>query len=290
MNVSNLGVCFGPTLLRPEEETVASILDLKFYNIVVEILIDNYERIFFSEPEKMSPKPGQASTVNGPTVSSSNSQSIYSPPNNHLPTYVGSDETVNSGSANRPFINNGHPLRISPNYRSHNQPYTCVSIDKSKREPNFIISLILSFYLKTVTSYVEPPISSSMHSVHEPANGGYAMSRSDHISNRPPSQQRLKNYAASVTSQSETNLPNLRSYSPTSFRTYNRLGNYSFFKYVTQISYSFCSVSEANSTSSSNESLSSTSRENFVGITPKKSERSSVYMSYPKMYKSPGNV
>lgn len=45
MNVSNLGVCFGPTLLRPEEETVAAIMDIKFCNVVVEILIDNYEKV-----------------------------------------------------------------------------------------------------------------------------------------------------------------------------------------------------------------------------------------------------
>lgn len=51
MNVSNLSVCFGPTLLRPEEETVASIMDLKFYNVVVELLIDNYEKVFHSQPE-----------------------------------------------------------------------------------------------------------------------------------------------------------------------------------------------------------------------------------------------
>ncbi|XP_077291446.1 GTPase regulator associated with FAK isoform X2 [Arctopsyche grandis] len=51
MTVSNLSVCLGPTLLRPEEETVASIMDLKFYNVVVEILIDNYEKLFHSQPE-----------------------------------------------------------------------------------------------------------------------------------------------------------------------------------------------------------------------------------------------
>jgi len=45
MTVSNLGVCFGPTLLRPEEETVAAIMDIKFCNVVVEILIDNYEKV-----------------------------------------------------------------------------------------------------------------------------------------------------------------------------------------------------------------------------------------------------
>lgn len=51
MTVSNLGVCFGPTLLRPEEETVAAIMDIKFCNIVVEILIENYEKIFKTEPQ-----------------------------------------------------------------------------------------------------------------------------------------------------------------------------------------------------------------------------------------------
>lgn len=50
MTASNLSVVFGPTLLRPEEETVASIMDLKFYNIVVEILIDNCDRLFNEPP------------------------------------------------------------------------------------------------------------------------------------------------------------------------------------------------------------------------------------------------
>jgi len=45
MTVSNLGVCFGPTLLRPEEETVAAIMDIKFCNVVVEILIENHEKV-----------------------------------------------------------------------------------------------------------------------------------------------------------------------------------------------------------------------------------------------------
>ncbi|XP_030649318.1 LOW QUALITY PROTEIN: rho GTPase-activating protein 26-like [Chanos chanos] len=45
MTVANLGVVFGPTLLRPQEETVAAIMDIKFQNIVVEILIENHERV-----------------------------------------------------------------------------------------------------------------------------------------------------------------------------------------------------------------------------------------------------
>ena len=47
MTVSNLGVCFGPTLLRSEEETVAAIMDIKFANVVVEILIENWRHVIF---------------------------------------------------------------------------------------------------------------------------------------------------------------------------------------------------------------------------------------------------
>ncbi|KAG5284743.1 hypothetical protein AALO_G00029980 [Alosa alosa] len=50
MTVANLGVVFGPTLLRPQEETVAAIMDIKFQNIVVEILIENHEKIFRESP------------------------------------------------------------------------------------------------------------------------------------------------------------------------------------------------------------------------------------------------
>ena len=45
MNVSNIGVCFGPTLMRPEEETMATIMDIKFCNLIVEILIENYDKV-----------------------------------------------------------------------------------------------------------------------------------------------------------------------------------------------------------------------------------------------------
>lgn len=47
MTVANLGVVFGPTLLRPQEETVAAIMDIKFQNIVVEILIENHEKVIY---------------------------------------------------------------------------------------------------------------------------------------------------------------------------------------------------------------------------------------------------
>lgn len=51
MTVANLGVCFGPTLMRPEEESVAAIMDIKFCNIVIELLVNNYDMIFKEAPE-----------------------------------------------------------------------------------------------------------------------------------------------------------------------------------------------------------------------------------------------
>ena len=45
MNISNLGICFGPTLMRSPTESIASIMNLKFCNIVVEILIEYYEKV-----------------------------------------------------------------------------------------------------------------------------------------------------------------------------------------------------------------------------------------------------
>uniref|UniRef100_A0AAR2KTB8 Rho GTPase-activating protein 26 n=1 Tax=Pygocentrus nattereri TaxID=42514 RepID=A0AAR2KTB8_PYGNA len=59
MTVANLGVVFGPTLLRPQEETVAAIMDIKFQNIVVEILIENHDMIFKDTPTPGVGQPGQ---------------------------------------------------------------------------------------------------------------------------------------------------------------------------------------------------------------------------------------
>ena len=46
MKASNLGVVFGPTLMRPERESVASIVDIKYQNIVVETMISEFGNIF----------------------------------------------------------------------------------------------------------------------------------------------------------------------------------------------------------------------------------------------------
>ena len=45
MKASNLGVVFGPTLMRPERESVASIVDIKYQNIIVELMISEMEKV-----------------------------------------------------------------------------------------------------------------------------------------------------------------------------------------------------------------------------------------------------
>uniref|UniRef100_A0A669CZV2 Oligophrenin 1 n=1 Tax=Oreochromis niloticus TaxID=8128 RepID=A0A669CZV2_ORENI len=45
MTPSNMAVIFGPTLMRAKEETVAAMLDIKFQNIVVEILIEHCKKV-----------------------------------------------------------------------------------------------------------------------------------------------------------------------------------------------------------------------------------------------------
>ena len=45
MQASNLGVVFGPVLMRPEVETVAKINNLKYQNIIVEMMIDEKDKV-----------------------------------------------------------------------------------------------------------------------------------------------------------------------------------------------------------------------------------------------------
>ncbi|KAL3265971.1 hypothetical protein HHI36_010159 [Cryptolaemus montrouzieri] len=266
MTTSNLGVCFGPTLLRPEEETVASITDLKFYNVVVEVLIENHDRIFNTEPEKVSAddRRDQRSPVNSSnSVPYNNIQGPMSPSELLPSTYIGPDGTELVHSNNpRNFntndhLNNSHYLR---NQHMWKPSYTC-----------------------TVKAYYEPPAppgntSSSLYNVHETPNNGISnnMSRNEHlipINNHGVSNDRLHRYKhmvmSSVNSQSESSIPNLPSFSPTNLRSYSRLG--------------------PNSSSSSNESISSTSKEGNTSYTAVH-KKGTTYNAYPKSSRSPGNV
>lgn len=49
MQASNLGVVFGPTLMRSREETMAAIMNLKYQTIVVELMINEYDAVNIRE-------------------------------------------------------------------------------------------------------------------------------------------------------------------------------------------------------------------------------------------------
>uniref|UniRef100_A0A8C5B9X4 Rho GTPase activating protein 42a n=1 Tax=Gadus morhua TaxID=8049 RepID=A0A8C5B9X4_GADMO len=65
MTVSNLGMIFGPTLMRSQEETVAAMMNIKFQNIVVEIMIENRDKIFGEVPDPSVLLPPASSSSRG---------------------------------------------------------------------------------------------------------------------------------------------------------------------------------------------------------------------------------
>lgn len=65
MSNFNLAVVFGPTLLRTKEESIATILDIKFNNIVIYLLIENYDN-FFNTPPRYQPQKVNSHHVNNP--------------------------------------------------------------------------------------------------------------------------------------------------------------------------------------------------------------------------------
>ncbi|KAL8181311.1 UNVERIFIED_CONTAM: Oligophrenin-1 [Gekko kuhli] len=57
MTPSNMAVVFGPTLMRAQEDTVAAMMNIKFQNIVVEILIEHFDKICSGPPEDSAAPP-----------------------------------------------------------------------------------------------------------------------------------------------------------------------------------------------------------------------------------------
>ncbi|XP_035387608.1 rho GTPase-activating protein 10 isoform X1 [Electrophorus electricus] len=99
MTVANLGVVFGPTLMRPQEETVAAIMDLKFQNIVVEILIEHHEKIFGDAPSLSVLTPFSAHTRQSKKQSRTcRPLAVYNPQVLDIHTVSPSSEAVSSGA------------------------------------------------------------------------------------------------------------------------------------------------------------------------------------------------
>ena len=102
MTVSNLGVCFGPTLLRQEEETVAAIMDIKFANVVVEILISNWHTLLKTKPDtNPPPKPSHSKSQ---TVTPVKTSPTVKPPPYVPPPPPGSSVSPPAPSAAPPTL------------------------------------------------------------------------------------------------------------------------------------------------------------------------------------------
>ncbi|XP_053340685.1 oligophrenin-1 isoform X1 [Clarias gariepinus] len=114
MTPSNMGVIFGPTLLRAEEETVAAMLDIKFQNIVIEILIEDYKKIFSGPPEESSappvPPPRAAPRRRQPITISKRPPRLYS---SLLPPVFASQVQLN-GAAYNDSDSGGDATSVSP--------------------------------------------------------------------------------------------------------------------------------------------------------------------------------
>merc|ERR1719232_992405 len=102
MTVANLAVCFGPTLLRQEEETVAAIMDIKFANVVVEILIQNWHTLLKTKPDtNPPPKPSHSKSQ---TVTPVKTSPTVKPPPYVPPPPPGSSVSPPAPSAAPPTL------------------------------------------------------------------------------------------------------------------------------------------------------------------------------------------
>uniref|UniRef100_A0AAZ3QQD6 Rho GTPase-activating protein 26 n=1 Tax=Oncorhynchus tshawytscha TaxID=74940 RepID=A0AAZ3QQD6_ONCTS len=142
MTVANLGVVFGPTLLRPQEETVAAIMDIKFQNIVVEILIENHERIFNDMPVpgggpanlQLNLQPRRRSTESKAPSCSERPLTLF-----HTPTHSQKGRHNSLSSSHTPFLmfsvsqdrRHSNCLRFS----SHRGCCVCVSLSPASPSP-----------------------------------------------------------------------------------------------------------------------------------------------------------
>ncbi|XP_050071826.1 rho GTPase-activating protein Graf [Anopheles maculipalpis] len=164
MSVFNLGVVFGPTLLRAAEETVAAILDIKFNNVIIEILIENYDNIFKNIPSTLT------GIVAGDTyLSQSNKSPLF-----HRPDSRGSGVVENkAGGSGTAGGNHNYSKERTPHaIHTQTQPVVRVVAKSNYTEPIMSSSLqhipngIQSLYSKGTNHYptyeAKPTIISSI--------------------------------------------------------------------------------------------------------------------------------
>lgn len=159
MSVHNLGVVFGPTLLRAVEETLAAILDIKFNNVVIEILIENYDQIFKTAPGKPSAEylthssppetvprsynTGYRSSRNSLTAATTQPVVRVVTRSNYTDTVMSSSlQNIPNGMAiyanNVKPSKNHHPIYDTKPHMNQSTPTLNRDINLSAREPTYV--------------------------------------------------------------------------------------------------------------------------------------------------------
>ncbi|XP_070838819.1 rho GTPase-activating protein 42 [Chaetodon trifascialis] len=198
MTVSNLGMIFGPTLMRSLEETVAAMMNIKFQNIVVEIIIENHHKIFNEAPDLSVPLPQAPSSRSTPRrskaicLSSGKRKARLYPPalclaDNDSDTFSSSPSTT--------------PMGSRESLSSHSSEKNGLSQTSPPSSPAAEAG-------SSSTAQVSPPVASSCSPSHNSSNGddqkhSTVIAASPHVtssSSRTSSQLTPAQQASSVSS------------------------------------------------------------------------------------------
>ncbi|UJR28591.1 hypothetical protein I4U23_009824 [Adineta vaga] len=115
MTPVNLGVCFGPSLLRPEVETVSSIYDIKFRNAIVELIIIHCEKMFKSKLEQQDIDEMVGTNENGEhaVVNLSNSLSSLASITRRAPTATDENLETTTDTRRRGLCNADYNVNLT---------------------------------------------------------------------------------------------------------------------------------------------------------------------------------
>ncbi|RWS13550.1 Rho GTPase-activating protein 26-like protein [Dinothrombium tinctorium] len=170
MPVNNLGVCLGPSLLRPEEESVAAIMDTKFANVVVEILIENCDKIFNTTPNDTANKRSAAdSSLQPQQISPITASNTYDPQGTQIMNQSGYTSRGPITYTESTSTNNLNTYATVPVRGSHNQVYRSSSqnqlaqAQQQQTQHQHIQFRNRPTYQQTM-SYQQPPISGMQYS------------------------------------------------------------------------------------------------------------------------------
>ncbi|OWK60516.1 Oligophrenin-1 [Lonchura striata] len=138
MSPSNMGVIFGPTLMRAQEDTVAAMMNIKFQNIVVEILIEHFGKIYSGPPEDTTAPP-----VPPPRVAARRHKpiTISKRPLRERPVFFGASVEESGGDCDgvpKPRSHGDKPVITRPPVRPPDPPCRTPVPPKLEQRPDLI--------------------------------------------------------------------------------------------------------------------------------------------------------